>query len=368
MRILRLHYATSFTLAIAIAACAAETPVDPNAIPNAGSGWDRRFVAENSPNNIVSKITAGTDLVFVGGSFNQVRSRGDQKQRQHIVAWTGADWKTLVASVAQSDPLEGATAKAMEMFEGELHVAGTFDKFDGVNVFEFAKWNGTEWKNASAIRPYDIAVSGVNMYVASAHGACEIRNGAWIAFETGLATPKYIKRIAAIETTVYGQLGADVFEWTGVDWKTIGTVARTDAGAPIIHDIIVINHTLYAIGDFDKIGSTTLDSYGIARWDGTRWVGEGDDRGSRAAVYALTRGAQGGLLAGRFGALAELESTSPSDPMQWTIMGDVKRTGGEPGKVLAVAVHKGIVYIGGDFTSIADDGQSITSHYFGAYH
>lgn len=368
MQFVSRHILSALALML-IGSCSTETPVDPFATPAPGTGWDRRFAADNAPNNIVTAITTGGDLVYAGGKFTSVRKRGDDSVRRHLVAYTGAEWKSIAQSVVATSEFNEVTVDAIEIFNGDLFACGPFESIDGASVSEFAQWNGTQWKNASPIRVDDIAVSGPFMYVATDFGAAQIRYGQWSVFDTGLDPALMIKRIAAIDSSVFGQVGVEAFQWRNGRWAKVGTFGRTDGGTPILHDLIVINHELYAVGDFDRVyNSIFLKSYGIARYDGSTWQSVGDDGGEHEMVYALARDASGRLLAGRAGSLVRYSAANPGGPAGWETLGIVQRDGGVAGRIFAVAVHKGVVYIGGDFITVGSTTNRIASNYFGAFH
>ncbi|MBC8145817.1 MAG: hypothetical protein H7X80_09525, partial [bacterium] len=212
-------------LMLGINACDSSTdPDDP------ASRWDKRFGADNAPTGIVTKIATTGDMVYVGGAFRSLKNRGDNQSRQNIAAWTGNDWSTLAAIVTPTNQFVDATVDAMEMCNGELYVSGSFESIDSVRVDGFAKWDRTAWQNAAAVKPTDLAVDGSTMYGATELGIVSIGYGQWSILEPGASMR--VNRIVAIDSIVYGTVGADIFRWRYNTWRKIASFTRTDGGQP----------------------------------------------------------------------------------------------------------------------------------------
>lgn len=155
-----------------------------------------------------------------------------------IVKWDGTAWVSLggFTGAGVAGPA-GFKVKAMQVFNGELYVGGSFVSANGTTVNNIAKWNGSTW---SAIG------SGTNGEV----NAFTVYNGE--LYVGGAFT-------SAGGITVNGLAKISGNSFSAVGGGTNGTVNGLTAIGPF----------LYATGAFSTAG--TVSAQNIAKWNGVVW-------------------------------------------------------------------------------------------------
>jgi trimeric autotransporter adhesin len=197
-----------------------------------GSAWSG---LANGVRGDVYSLTFYNSELYAGGAFDTINAFNPGRG---ILKWNGTAWVTLGgftgAGVAGAP---GFKVKAMQVFNGELYVGGTFVSANGTVVNNIAKWNGTSWAAVGSGTNGEVnafAVFNGDLYVG---GAFTVAGGVTV------------NGLAKILGTTYSAVSG------GVN----GTVNGLTSVGPF----------LYATGVFGTAG--TVSAQNIAKWDGITW-------------------------------------------------------------------------------------------------
>ena len=125
----------------------------------------------------------------------------------------------------------------LEVFEGDLVVAGAFTAVGNQDVNRIARWNGSTWSSLSTGMDNDV-------YTLVNYGG-ELVAGGWFTEAGGVQA----SRIAS---------------WNGTAWKPLGQGLDGPVRA-----LAVYEGDLIVGGDFRNAGGKTAEQ--VARWDGSSW-------------------------------------------------------------------------------------------------
>lgn len=195
-----------------------------------GSAWVWLNGGDNSPRSPVHAIEFdASNNVYVGGTFGRLG------KYNNIIKWN-------VNSNSYSELGNGTNAMVRALAKdasGNLYAGGDFTAADGNVVNHIAKWNGSSWSSLG---------NGVNGNVRSivVDGSGNVYAGG--DFTTASGTT--VNRIA---------------KWNGSFWSSLGTGMDGAVYTLAIDD----NGALYAGGNFTTAGGTTVNR--IAKWDGSTW-------------------------------------------------------------------------------------------------
>jgi hypothetical protein len=154
-----------------------------------------------------------------------------------IASWDGIQWEDVHAF--PDDPWGGVNVMtAVEMYNGELYVGGTFNILN--NRKNIAKWDGTDWVS--------------------------LQNGipGGLAYVDNLVTYNNELYVGGWFTKADGNAGNFLMVWNGSNWREFSPLVNY--GGPVF-DMKIIDNQLYIIGAFNFVGDTT--EYGMAKYDGT---------------------------------------------------------------------------------------------------
>ncbi len=229
-----------------------------------------------------------------------------------LAAWDGAAWREVGGGVdllGGIQPGAGPEVLAMCGYQGDLIVAGTFDRAGTVAANNIARWNGTSWQplgqglqeTGQDARVRAVAVFQNELFAAGdfdvaggqpANGIARWNGSAWVAFGAGLASTVSASpagealRVVGSElvlggdfTSVAGVPCNHVARWNGSTWAPLG--AGLDA---TVRALEVWSGQLVAGGTFSFSGSTFVPA--IARWNGGTWAPLGSN-GPPLGVTAL---------------------------------------------------------------------------------
>lgn len=185
--------------------------------------------------------------VYVGGSFS---SSGGVQGTARLARWDGVHWKPVGggpdASVAAMTTMDDGSGEA-------LFVAGFFSSVGGVaGTSQIARWNGAVWT------PLATGISGIGgvrcleEYDAGS-GPMLVAGGNFVA-----AGGVPANRVAMWDGTSWQPMGA------GLNGPVLALKTYDDGQGP----------RLYAGGGFNA-RTGTMGPRGVARWDGSTWVGLG---------------------------------------------------------------------------------------------
>ena len=227
--------------------------------------------------------------IYLGGSDPMFNGEG-------IVRWDSASnqWLSVGGGMGGG---RGGIVHDLEIFQGELYAAGSFDSIGGISAKGLAKWNGTRWDsvgNQSQMTPNPFyqsvflnslqlmnnkLVVGGAFEVAGSQNIASWDGTAWTGSAANLDQHVQDMAIFNGDLIIYGpfidSIGSTPFRqmarWDGTSWHSMGTVASDFVG---LRDMLEYNGELYVVGSYSpinnpSIGGLTFD--GIAKWDGTQW-------------------------------------------------------------------------------------------------
>jgi hypothetical protein len=302
------------------------------------------------------------DTLFVGGSF----SRAGHLAVRGIARWDGETWHDGLALAP-----EGPDIAITNLAVAGGHLVATWQEVpsgdpDDVPVFAEPHpvlWSGKGWDSISyGLRSYPdhLAVLGDSLYAAGYH---------------------------SLDAEGLPPAGYYVTRWTGTEWLPLGREWGGDPGIPVGHagnlylarrgalyqwtgtewivasrpqsanfDVLFSGSDgLYSGGAWvvDGLGTDTRTARGLARWDGTAWLGVGDQAGGGLNLWQgtpqviLAAAGDGFSAAGTFLRVGDLQAFGLAqwDGSSWWLLPD----GAGPFRANA------FFDLGGRLTAVADE-------------
>lgn len=200
------------------------------------------------------------DLILGGNFFN-----AGGVAATHIARWDGSAFSPIGSGIDPLVPFGSGLQAIVALPNGDLVVAGTFQKIGGVTMNNIARWDGSTW-NAMG--------TGINGPV---RGLTVTLAGDVIA--TGSFTQ------------AGGGVAANIARWNGTTWSALGTGLGVFGGTTVA---TMPNGDVVVGGSFVTAGG--LPANRIARWNGTSWSALGT--GTGGVVAALLPMPSGDLLVG----------------------------------------------------------------------
>jgi Secretion system C-terminal sorting domain len=195
---------------------------------NVGSGFVKNG-AHTAVGSVYAIAKYGND-VYAGGVFDTA----DSTSCLFIARWDGTQWNPVGTGLAGT-----AWVYDMEVFNGELYVAGSFSNGGGVSgTANIAKWNGTTWSSVGGS-------ASAAVYALTIHDGKLIAGGAF--------------------TTIGGVSSSKIAQWNGFSWSPLGSGMNLD-----VNSLSSMGGELFAGGIFSTAGGTAASR--AARWDGTQWL------------------------------------------------------------------------------------------------
>ena len=278
-----------------------------------------------------------------------------------VAAWNGTAWASL--GPALSNLTYGSDARSLCVFGGDLYVGGSFNvlgattpverivRYDGTTllpvggavdaevnpatIFAMVAWNGRLYCGGEfqgVVQPGAPPSPAIACnHIASFDGTAWANLG---RFDLGLESDARSLGWWQGRRVVGGRMGyAGAANATGLalsgpeGWLDIGSFDG------VVWDIVEHQGDLWVVGDFTRVDGLTVN--GVARYDGVQWhaLANGPNLYGCYAIAVY----QGQVHVGSIGS-----------PQRWT--GSAWQSFGTPiyGAILALHVHNGLLYIGGD--------------------
>jgi hypothetical protein len=270
----------------------------------------------------VSAFTHWQSELYAGGSWFAAKGGVIRS----VARWDGAAWRpvgTGLELLVGWGPFADATVRAMCEYQGELVVAGTFDRAGGVAANNIARWNGSTWQPL-------------------AQGLEEI---AWDADVRALAV--YQNELWATGTfhVAGGQPCNGLAKWNGTAWTPVGAgLVSSATGNPAGHALRVVGSDLVLAGEFTAVNGVACNR--IARWNGTAWSPYGP--GFDGAVSSVE--VHGGQLVAA-GSYSFSGASVVQGPARWNGSAWQQLAPGGPQLVAALQSLGTVLYAGGSFSS-----------------
>jgi hypothetical protein len=198
-------------------------------------------------------------------------------------------------------------------FNDTLYGTGFFTNICGANAKYIAKWDGTQWYPVdTGLREAGHRVEVLNneLYVA---GYRQTQDSNWVLKWDGAHFQKLGEGVYLPDANVNNSYTANLYDvamynnqvvasgefdsvgnksihcimrWNGTSWDSLGhgiTGSLDGSGIRYVHQLMVYNNNLYAVGNFVTAGSVVAN--GVAMWDGTQWQAMG--AGFNKEVYGI---------------------------------------------------------------------------------
>jgi type IX secretion system substrate protein len=181
--------------------------------------------------------------LYATGSFS---TAGGISTRS-IARWDGVSWDNVGGPGINTNP--GGIGNELQVYNGELYLAGSFNWISGLSANYIARWDGLGWDSVGTSNPLG---GHVNLGV-------------------------YNNKLYATGNINTNNFTTSIARWDNMVWDTIGS-GLNQSGASITTEY---NNELYVAGGFDTAGS--IQALGIARWNEVQW----DSVGSGLNLYQV---------------------------------------------------------------------------------
>ncbi len=258
-----------------------------------GTGLITAGENENQPGDCLDVIQLRDGSVIATGTFTLAGGIAANR----IARWDGVRWSPMGAG------LDHYGWALLELANGDVLVAGSFRMAGAVSTRGIAKWNGESWEAVGG------GVSGVGVCLIHDSDGSVLLGGDFL--------------------TAGGVPARNIARWNGESWSPVGDgfngqvnslLKRSDgtllaggsftqSGARTINRVAMfvgeqwtpmvdglnaevwslaedVNGDVLAGGRFDSTGNTPLGGIGLARWNGSTWVGVANGVGGVSQLTA----------------------------------------------------------------------------------
>lgn len=301
--------------------------------------------------------------MYAVGAFTNIGGVAANSAAKWTPVLVGSGWEAMGGGFTGTNVL----VTGMAMYNGQLHVSGTFQNADGVPAQNMAAWSGTGWAPFSGANDEvrRIQSDATHLYAvgdfttiggSSARRAARWNGSAWEPLGSGLSSGMFDAVLNGGVLLVSGSFieagsasVAGVARWDGVEWSALNADRQKGMNLPLglVAAFDVFNDSLYAGGLLLGAGGRLISR--IARWDGSAWssLGEGIIGPTAHRVRAITHMGDdlyvGGTFTNAGGVMAS--NIARWDGGQWHALGS-----GVNSNVHAMADFEGTLLVGGAFT------------------
>ncbi|MEO6595236.1 MAG: hypothetical protein ABIP94_10835, partial [Planctomycetota bacterium] len=270
---------------------------------------------------VVSSLCEYNGDLIVAGTFD----RAGGQPRNHIARWDGTAFQALGQGLTEFGG--DAEVRSLTVFNSELYAAGTFDTAGGLPAQGIARWNGTSWSPC-----------GTGLWTATPGAGGDGRS--LLVFGTEL----WVGGAFAFAGTTPAN---NIARWNGTSFQPVG--AGLDG---LVMSLAEYAGQVCAGGIFDFSGSVLTGPKAV--WNGTSWQSLG---AYVSGENPITLCVHGGMLYAAGGWLSSGGFFVPVirwDGLQWTEAGGVAGlfVGLTTTYVQALASIGTDLWVGGNFTRV----------------
>src|SRR5213593_4868349 len=253
---------------------------------------------------VFAMAAVGRNL-YVGGSFTSAGS----VSASNIARWDGTNWSSLGSGVDRF-------VDALAVQGSHLYVGGQFTTADSLPAYRLAKWDGTNWSTIGAITNAtagcrDDCFDDAAVFALATYGSTLYAGGRFVSaggiFATNIAKwdgASWHALGAGVNGQVWSILADDanliaggdfskagalvspaIARWDGINWSGLGAGLSRTTGPPSVRGMARVGEDLYAVGFFDRAGSSLANN--LAKWDGMSWSELGSGITIGGAVWTI---------------------------------------------------------------------------------
>ena len=301
----------------------------------------------------VNDLTVWNGNLAVAGNFEG--AGGGTASPYGVTVWDGSTWAELEGGIF-------GDVAAIEAYAGSLYVTGSFDSAGFTYAENLARWDGNTWHEVGGgltdgdFDPYnaygfDLAVYDGELFVAGGFERAGVLSAEGLVAWNGTSfsipgSPPLSGEVSGLglfgSDLVVGDVYGIVQRWNGTYWATLGI-----PDGPVV-TFTELEGELFAGGYFVKVGEQLAP--GLARYDGSWWAtaqGQGGD--DDVQVIFDWNGTP--VAGGDFSRLGEVSSRIAAwDGTAWQPLGD-----GIPvawgSRVTSLVSFEGDLIVGGAFST-----------------
>ncbi|MBM4117340.1 hypothetical protein FJ251_06280 [bacterium] len=208
--------------------------------PIAGSNGSEWFSVGQASGGGAIDLAVFDGYLVAGGDFY---SMGGDPDLDRLARWDGQTWSAFDPS--GSDAVSGGLVKDVEVYRGELYVAGSFTSIGGRPIRKLARWDGASWQ------PFGEEILAAMVYP----NLIELE-----VYQDALFVGGYLQVGAPWNTE-------NLMRWDGTEWTACGLGLNDIVIAMAIWDD-GHGEKLYTAGEFTLVDGV-IDSRYIAAWQET---------------------------------------------------------------------------------------------------
>jgi hypothetical protein len=332
-------------------------------LPPGWSGLGADPFGDGMINGEVEAIAINGDNVYVGGIFKNVGLV--LTAADYIAKWDGTSWSALGSNGAGDGALNGGV-DAIEVVGDDIYVGGYFTDVNNKGHIlpgadHIARWDGTNWSSLGTADEYGDGPINRGVNAMAAKGG--------ILYVTGDFTD-VVNNGAEIREADY------VAKWDGMNWSALGSNGAGDGSfTEPIRAIAVDGNDVYVGGNFLEVnnnGTSLPTAAYIAKWDGTNWSALGSNGYGGPALngYVAAIAASNGVVYAGGGftdvknngvKLTTADYIARWDGTNWSSLGSyMGNYGSLVGSVNAIAIDGNDIYVGGWFVDVRDNTKIIS--------
>ncbi len=321
--------------------------IQPGYAPFSGYIWDFLGDGTDAPVYASTQLPDGS-MVF-GGEF----THANWQTCNNVAVWNGSDFSALGSGLL-------GQVYALAYFNGNIWAGGFFPA--GANMYNLARWNGTNWvyQSIGVGTTFALLVHNSRLYVANEGGVFVRYNSTW-------SNAGYFNGPVYALGSYNGNLvaGGSFSQANGLSANNIARLGASEVWSPFglgiqapVKALALLNNTLYAGGEFlaDNNSNNNTNVSGLVRWNNSNNTWQQlintnnytTFNGQAARINALLPYNDelyvgGNFQSGLSGNLGRFDSSNGSFTLLTTFLGNAF----SPDEVYSLTLNNGKLFISG---------------------